>query len=162
MESVDWEQWWQEIVASGRVRRFRDRLIEAPVVEYGNQFWDLANGALLPTIMAENGLKTVLCAGSGVSREPSRLANVGFDVTALDLSPTAIRVAKSMDPPNLRGQIRYVVGDFFDAALCPGPFDVVIERRTIQVIPEQDRSAALSALAGRLRAGARITSHSGS
>ena len=52
------------------------------------------------------------------------------------------------------------MGDLFDVALCPGPFDVVIERRTIQRIPAQERPVALSALAGRLSEVGIFLSHS--
>ena len=97
-KSVDWEQWWQDQIAGGEVHWFRAGLIQAPLVRYRNRCYDVANsGLLLREIMFENGLRTVLCAGSGISREPARLADGGFDVTALDLSPTAIRLAKSLD-----------------------------------------------------------------
>ncbi len=163
-DSVDWEQWWQDKVARDEVEHFRARPIEAPLVRYKGRHYDVANHPrLLQEIMLQNGLKTVLCVGNGVSREPLRLADAGFEVTALDLSPTAIRLASSLDlqdrnkgiispetGPDMRGQIHYVVGDLFDATLCPGPFDVVIERRTVQRIPAQKRPAALSAIANRL------------
>jgi hypothetical protein len=42
------------------------------------------------------------------------------------------------------------VGDFRDPAVCPGPFDVVIERRTVQLFPDDDRANALQLLADRL------------
>jgi hypothetical protein len=43
--------------------------------------------------MSASGLRTVLCAGNGISPEPRALAAAGFDVTALDFSPAATRLA---------------------------------------------------------------------
>jgi hypothetical protein len=46
--------------------------------------------------------------------------------------------------------VEFVTGDLLDLTVCPGPFDVVIERRTVHLFPEHERRAALEALAGRL------------
>ena len=48
------------------------------------------------------------------------------------------------------GSIRWVSGDLMDAHVCPGPFDVVIERRTVQLFPDGEQPAALERLAARL------------
>jgi SAM-dependent methyltransferase len=114
--------------------------------------------------MRANGLKTVLCVGNGISQEPRALAWAGFDVTVLDLSPFATKVAAEVAPPDellaqlvggrsggLNGQLEFVVGDLCDGACCPGPYDVVIDRKTIQLYPEPDRPSAIQAVASRLR-----------
>jgi len=106
----------------------------------------------------------VLCAGNGIAQEPRALAAAGFAVTALDISPVAVGVAKAYQPsarglgglvaPPLHrpgGRVEFVAGDLRDRTVCPGPFDVVIERRTVQHFAESDRADALAALAGRLR-----------
>ncbi len=113
--------------------------------------------------MVEYGLRTVLCAGNGVSQEPRALAAMGFEVTALDISPVAASRAEAChddsrgcghfcSPQLYRpgGSVEFVVGDLLDLTVCPGPFDVVIERRTVQWFAEHERPAALSALSGRL------------
>jgi hypothetical protein len=46
-----------------------------------------------------------------------------------------------------------------DLSLCPGPFDAVIERRTLQLFPEDQRGAALDALAQRLKPDGLFFSH---
>jgi len=84
-------------------------------------------------------------------------------VRALDLSPTATRVAEAyvidewnflaFCPAEARrpgGHVDFIAGDLFDKTVCPGPFDVIIERRTVQRLPECERGAALEALAERL------------
>jgi len=167
-----WDTWWQQdrLAHSSFVFPF----LEAPLIQYRGQSHDVANrDHLLIAMMLQHGLKTILCAGNGVSQEPRALANVGFKVTVLDLSPTAIRVAKvprlDLDHfhrfcgrdavPRFDGDLDFVVGDFLDRNVCPGPFDVIIERRTIQRFPEEERPAALEALAARLSMVGIVVSH---
>lgn len=164
-DAVFWDRWWKDQLARDGALGDAQPLIESPLVEYRGRLHDLANSdQLLIGIMAEYGLRTVLCAGNGVSREPHALVEAGFDVTALDLSPTASGIAKKafeLDPRRVShftgpeahrtgGHVEFVVGDLLDTAVCPGPFDVIIERRTVQRLPEHERSAGLEALAGRL------------
>jgi SAM-dependent methyltransferase len=120
------------------------------------------DGRLIDAMRA-NRLKTILCVGSGISQEPKALALAGFDVTALDISPLAIKVAQEWDVPKeillkltegrqagRRRRVRFVTGNLLDASVCPGPFDVVLERKTLQLFPDEDRPAAMRALAARL------------
>jgi hypothetical protein len=125
----------------------------------GTLFNLACNDSLLVQVMRDHGLRTVLCAGNGISLEPRGLAAAGFDVTALDISRVAVDFAKT-DPERLRyfvsphhrpgGQMTFVVGDLLDPTVLPGPFDVVIERRTVERFVEDERAGALSALASRL------------
>ncbi len=184
-DAVDWDQWWKDRLSLGSAETFpmlrhspgpadMFPMLEAPVVEYRGRLGDVANDdRLLIAIMAEYGLGTVLCAGSGVSQEPRALAAVGFQVTALDVSSTALRVARAFElgsdgirhfcgpglhdadshsevPVRAGGHVDFVVGNVLDTRVCPGPFDVIIERRMVQRLDEHERSAALEALAGRL------------
>ena len=59
----------------------------------------MCNDEALVAHMRERGLSTVLLAGNGVSLEVRALASAGFVVTALDISPLAMRVAGEMEPP---------------------------------------------------------------
>lgn len=162
-EAVFWDRWWKDRLARDGDLGNVQPCIRVPLVEYRGDFHDLVNSDdLLIAVMAEHGLRTVLCAGNGVSWEPQELAEAGFDVTALDLSPTASNIAqKAFDQRRVshfagpevrptRGHVEFVVGDLLDTTVCPGPFDVVIERRTVQRLREHERAAGLEALAGRL------------
>src|SRR3954468_23731706 len=154
-----WDQWWKERGTSGKLP-----MLPAPMIEYDGRAYDVANrDDLLIAIMTACGLRTVLCAGCGVSQEPRALARAGFDVTALDISAVAVEVAANdvLDsggffyfcgghPQKAGGRLNFVLGDIFETSVCSGPFDVVIERRVIQVMPEEERPAALGALAQRL------------
>ena len=127
----------------------------------------------LVDLMRANGLRTVLCVGNGISQEPKALAWAGFDVTALDLSPLAIEVARDGEPPDemlahlvggrsagTNGRVRFIVGDLMDPAVCKGPYDVVIERKTLQLFPSEQQSAAMRAVADRVANPGILYSHS--
>lgn len=53
-------------------------------------------------------------------------------------------------PPRGGGSLLAVIGDLTDDGVCPGPFDALIERRTVQLFPAAERDAALDKLAERL------------
>ena len=48
------------------------------------------------------------------------------------------------------GSLSFASGDLVDPEVCPGAFDVVIERKTVQWFANHERAAALSALSARL------------
>jgi hypothetical protein len=113
--------------------------------------------------MRRNGLKKILCIGSGISQEPRALAWAGFDVTVLDLSPFALRVSSEVDPPEsylaqlvgnreagADGSLKFVAGDLSDSSYCPGPYDVIIDRRTLQLWPDDELPMALQTVVDRL------------
>jgi hypothetical protein len=122
--------------------------------------------------MAARGMTRVLCVGNGISQEPRALAEAGLQVVALDLSPVASQLSQTWESsdadleqfygPSLRrpgGRIEFVAGDLLDPTVCPGPFDVVIERRTLQIFSPDERPAALDALSSRLTAEGILLSH---
>lgn len=146
-DSAAWDRYWQDQLSHG-------------VAGIVHLFVD--DGALVDAMRA-NGLTTVLCVGNGTSHEPRALAWAGFDVTALDISPLAAKVAGDAAPPDdflaalvggrsggPNGRLEFVVGDLCDPACCPGPYDVVIDRKTLQLWPDEDRPMALLAVADRL------------
>lgn len=163
-DASQWDAWWKDSISQGRIRQYLFPMIEAPMVKHLGNYCDFANSdALLIAIMAECGLKSVLCAGNGLSQEPRALSLAGFDVTALDISPVATSVARdsAFGPDEMRwfggprpqptsGCLDFVVGNLLDTTVCPGPFDVIIERRTVDRFSAQVRPAALLALTGRL------------
>ncbi len=61
--------------------------------------------------------------------------------------------------PQRGGALRLAVGDVLDPEVCPGPFDVVIERRTLQLLPPSDQVSALNCLAQRLAETGVFVSH---
>jgi SAM-dependent methyltransferase len=147
VDPAAWDRYWREQLSHG-------------VAGFVHMFCD--DGDLID-VMRANGLRTVLCVGNGISQEPRALAWAGFCVTALDLSPFATEVASQAAPPEellaqivggrsggLNGHLDFVVGDLCDAACCPGPYDLVIDRTTLQLYPDADRPIAMQAVANRL------------
>jgi hypothetical protein len=57
------------------------------------------------------------------------------------------------------GSLSFVTGDLMSPDVCPGPFDVVIERRTVQLFPQHERIAAIERLVGRLAERGVLVSH---
>jgi hypothetical protein len=142
-----WDNYWYNQVSHG---------LGAPLFDM------FVSDETLVEVMARHGFRTILCAGNGISQEPRTFAAAGFEVTALDSSPLALRIAKTWQSgessgrtevvsKTSEGRVHFVVGDLLDADVCPGPFDVVIERRTLQVFSEVERPSAVDALLARLQ-----------
>ncbi|HWC15916.1 MAG TPA: class I SAM-dependent methyltransferase [Terriglobales bacterium] len=147
VDPAPWDQYWQDRISHG-------------TAGFVHIFVD--DGELVDAMRA-NGLRTVLCIGNGISQEPRALAWAGFDVTSLDISPLSAKVAREAAPPEgflaqlvggrsggLNGRLEFVVGDLCDPACCPGPYDVVIDRLTLQLYREAERPIAMQAVANRL------------
>ncbi len=148
LDADAWDQYWNDQLAHGLGPPLFDMFCdERPLIK----------------TMTENGMKSILCAGNGISMEPRALAAAGFEVVALDLSPRALQVARTF-PSSAEllahflgagsrrpgGRVEYVVGNILDPVVCPGPFDVIIERRTAQNYPVPELARVMAALAARL------------
>jgi hypothetical protein len=174
-----WDEYWRTQLKVGALeQRFAD--------------W-MSSDATLPPLLAGRGVRTILCAGNGLSNEAIALTVHGFNVTALDISAVPGQlfgamlrdaerpihripgfssrddgsvvfsatstidpelcppIHRSADyPPRGGGSLLYVTGDLMDPQVFPGPFDAVVERRTLQLFPATERLAALDRLVKRL------------
>ncbi len=92
------------------------------------------------------GLKIkALVVGCGLGDDAEALAEKGFDVTAFDISPTAIDWCKQRFPDS---SVNYVVADVFDLdKKWQRNFDFVFEARTIQSLPLKVREQVMAAIA---------------
>ena len=118
-------------------------------------------------------ISSVVCGRFAESlKEPERLAAAfpGFRVdrdifrSSGDSGPIAPELCPKIHrndahSPEAGGRLTFVCGDLSDPAMCPGPFDVVIERRAVQLFPEEEREAALDRLAARLAERGMFVSH---
>jgi SAM-dependent methyltransferase len=142
-----WDRYWNDQISHGLNPQLFDLFV--------------TDDEIIRTLSRER-MQTVLCAGSGISQEPYVLSVAGFDVTALDSSSFALEFASELasganqtsDP-----KVKYVVGDLLDTEICPGPFDMIIERRTLQLFSEHERGIALDALLYRLAPEGILLSH---
>lgn len=147
-----WDKYWYNQVSHG---------LGAPLFDM------FVSDDTLIEVMSEQHLRTVLCAGNGISQEPRVLAGASFEVTALDSSPLALQIAETWQSERSRGnndivserQVTFVVGDLLDPTICPGLFDVIIERRTLQLFSEPEQKLALDALLARLQPEGIFLSH---
>lgn len=89
--------------------------------------------------------KTALVIGSGLGDDAELLSSIGYQVTAFDISPTAIAWCEQRFP---QSTVNYLVADLFN--LDPqwqGKFDFVFECRTIQALPLNVRSQVIEKIA---------------
>jgi SAM-dependent methyltransferase len=83
-----------------------------------------------------------LVVGCGLGNDAEYLAELGFQVTAFDISATAIAWCQQRFPDT---QVNYQVGDLFAPPVeWQHHFDLVIEIYTIQALPAQIRPDAIA------------------
>ena len=89
--------------------------------------------------------------GCGLGDDAEALAAHGFDVTAFDVSPTAVAWCRERFP---QSSVGYQVADLFalpDA--WHGAFDFVLESLTVQALPIELRSEAIAGVASLVAPG---------
>lgn len=103
---------------------------------------------LLSWLPADLSGRRILDAGCGTGALAVEAARAGADVTAVDLSPTLIGIAKERMPADLgRGKLRFSSGDMLDSA--HGQFDHVVAMDALIHYALPDLVSALGALAAR-------------
>ena len=96
--------------------------------------------------------KSALVIGSGLGDDAEQLAAWGFQTTAFDISPTAVRASRNRFPQT---KVDYVTADLLSPPRSwLRRFDFVLEIYTLQVLPETIRQKAIEKIATLL-------SHSG-
>jgi len=110
---------------------------------------DAMRATLLSYLPADLRGRRVLDAGCGTGALAVEAARRGAHVTAIDLSPTLIQLARERLPHKLgHGQIDFRVGDMLDASL--GRFDHVVAMDSLIHYHTADTVAALAQLAFRV------------
>ena len=95
--------------------------------------------------------RRALVVGCGVCDDPGFLASLGCQVTAFDVSPTAVAEARRRFP---RSPVDYQVADLLaPPPAWQGAFDLVAEIYTVQALYGQARAAAIQALNGLVAPG---------
>ncbi len=98
--------------------------------------------------------QSALVVGCGLGDDAEELSRRGYRVSAFDIAPTAIARCRQRFPDS---SVDYQVADLF---ALPGAwrraFDLVVEIRTLQSLPLEQRGKAARALADRVRHGGRL------
>jgi SAM-dependent methyltransferase len=88
--------------------------------------------------------RRALVIGCGLGDDAELLAARGFDVTAFDISATAIKWSRRRYP---NSKVDYLVADLFEFPVeWREAFNLVVEVNTFQVLPGELRPAAVSAM----------------
>lgn len=89
--------------------------------------------------------KTALTIGCGLGDDAEELSQRGFNVTAFDISPSAIEWCKNRFP---NSTVEYIVSDLLNPpAEWNQAFDFVLESYTLQSLPTSLSSQAISLIA---------------
>ncbi len=143
-----------ESVARGDATGWFDALYQSVEGSWKNIPWvHLAPNPLLADWLASSscvseqhasGL-TCLVVGCALGDDAEALSAIGFDVTAFDVSGTAIDACRSRFP---NSRVDYTVADLLKLTRrWTGRFDLVFEANTRQVLPADLRPAAIKAVA---------------
>jgi SAM-dependent methyltransferase len=92
-------------------------------------YWDKVSDEFVPVALRwkELGKKTALDVGCGRGRHSLFLAELGFDVTAQDISPEGIELLKKeAKKRKLDGKINTVICDMLDMPFTKNSFDCVV------------------------------------
>lgn len=116
--------------------------------DYKKVFWaDLEPSPYLVEWLKEHSssqCKKAIAIGCGVGDDAEAMSAAGYEVTAFDISPEAIRLCKSRYPDS---QVNYLVEDLFNyPEEWAESFDLVYECNTIQVLPGKYRIQARNAM----------------
>jgi SAM-dependent methyltransferase len=100
---------------------------------------------------------SALVVACGLGDDAEYTASRGFSTTAFDFSPTAIRRCRERFPDT---RVDYRVADLFALPeTWSGAFDLVVEIRTLQSMPPDRRTAAVTAIARTVRPGGHLLVH---
>lgn len=89
--------------------------------------------------------RSAVVVGCGLGDDAEALAAAGFEVTAFDVSASAIAWAKQRFP---QSKVTYAIADLFNfPAAWRGAFDLVFDFRTIQALPLTVRQAVIGQIA---------------
>ena len=92
--------------------------------------------------------RKAIAIGCGVGDDAEALSEAGYEVTAFDISPEAIRLCRNRYPHT---KVSYLVADLFNyPPQWTESFDLVYECNTIQVLPGQYRVQARDAMVSLL------------
>jgi len=98
--------------------------------------------------------KRAITIGCGLGDDAEALARYGYQVTAFDISPSAIAMCKQRYPDS---SVEYLVADLFDMPVkWRQDFDLVYECNTIQILTGSSRIQAVKAISDLVAPGGEV------
>jgi SAM-dependent methyltransferase len=119
---------------------------------------DLEANKYFTAWVEQNGLegdgRTALVVGCGLGDDAKYLSDLGFQVTAFDISPTAIEWAKKLYSD---ASISFQIANLLDPPTeWLGAFDFVLEIYTIQPLPLEIRPQVIDSMASFVKEGGEL------
>ncbi|MCP5539420.1 MAG: class I SAM-dependent methyltransferase [Akkermansiaceae bacterium] len=140
----------RDAVAAGRpLDWFEDLYVKAEAGEAAVPWADRVPNPNVTAFLDARGVsgagRKALKVGSGIGDDAEYLADLGFAVTAFDISETAIAVSRERFPES---RVDYRAADLFEPPEeWRGAFDFVWESYTLQVLPPDLRHCAIRQIA---------------
>jgi SAM-dependent methyltransferase len=149
----DWSERADELaadaIAAGEPTAWFERLYAEGVDGSTRLAWDreVANPLLIRWFdghpeLRDGAGKQAVVVGAGLGADAAYLAGLGYETTAFDVSPTAVRLAGDRVPG-----VHFQTADLFDLPTdWQRSFDLVVEIYTVQSLPRSHRSQAVAAV----------------
>uniref|UniRef100_A4WR93 Magnesium protoporphyrin IX methyltransferase n=1 Tax=Cereibacter sphaeroides (strain ATCC 17025 / ATH 2.4.3) TaxID=349102 RepID=A4WR93_CERS5 len=131
---------WERLTSSAPVSRVRQTVREGRDTMRAKMLWRLPKDL--------TGLR-VLDAGCGAGQMTAELAARGAQVTAVDISPQLVEIARKRLPPEHLDRVTFASGDMLSDDL--GPFDYVVAMDSLIYYTDEDIAKALDKLGARTR-----------
>jgi magnesium-protoporphyrin O-methyltransferase len=132
---------WERLTSDAPVSRIRQTVREGR---------DRMRAAMLSRLPADLHGVRVLDAGCGAGQMTAELAARGADVTAVDISPALVEIARTRLPAEHANRVRFESGDMLAPAL--GRFDHVVAMDSMIYYSATDIARALDELGERTAA----------
>jgi SAM-dependent methyltransferase len=136
-----------DAIAAGDPTGWFERLYSAAAAGQAEVPWD--RGGPFPFVAEwldgqQGAGRSAMVVGCGPGEDAEHAASRGFRVTAFDVAPAAIELARRRHPDSA---VDYRVADLFALpAEWQRAFDVVVESLTVQSLPESLRAVAIRAV----------------
>ena len=132
---------WERLTSDAPVSRIRE------TVRAGR---DRMRSVMLSRLPEDLTGARVLDAGCGAGQMTAELAARGAHVTAVDISPALVEIARRRLPRAQERQVTFAAGDMLDPV--HGPHDYVVAMDSLIYYEARDIAAAMDRLMGRTRA----------
>ncbi len=97
-------------------------------------------------LFRRNDVKTILIPGSGYGRNSRLFSTAGFEVTGIEISPIAGKMAKELDPLS-----RFIRASVLDMSFLTGKYDAIYCFNVLHFFREKDRKLFIRQCVNRMK-----------